>query len=380
MFDLGWPGTKLLASKDLPGIASAKEANKPFKILPDLGLLHAKLDTLSNHIASKLRTKFPGTQPVSFQRKDLDLVCLPGQFYVCEKSDGQRYLMMYINKQCLLVNTKLEFFELGEREERFDLVEDTLVDGELVLENDGKVNFYVFDSLHFSKLCVVDAMLDTRLRMIQSRNLSTMCPSTISSLVLKKMYLASASQFVLEQHLSHESDGLIFTKVSPPYVAGSSNDILKWKPVEMNTADFQVRKVQLENGSSKFAQLFWQERGVCKPFPHQSYIYLSKEQHELFEQVGKEEIVCECSFDADWFVPELLGADNWDEVQAVKPPAPAVGAWKFMRFRHDKALPNSIHTVESVMESIANPVTKHELLAKLLETTPSNDHKRVKLE
>jgi mRNA capping enzyme, catalytic domain len=41
--------------------------------------------------------------------------------------------------------------------------------------------------------------------------------------------------------LLHENDGLIFTVDQCPYYPGTCDDIIKWKPLHMNTVDFQFK-------------------------------------------------------------------------------------------------------------------------------------------
>jgi len=38
--------------------------------------------------------------------------------------------------------------------------------------------------------------------------------------------------------LKHENDGLIFTLNACPYYPGTCEEILKWKPKDLNTVDF----------------------------------------------------------------------------------------------------------------------------------------------
>lgn len=46
------------------------------------------------------------------------------------------------------------------------------------------------------------------------------------------------------QQLAHEPDGLIFQPKLEPYVGGRCDDILKWKPADQNSVDFQLKIVQ----------------------------------------------------------------------------------------------------------------------------------------
>lgn len=47
--------------------------------------------------------------------------------------------------------------------------------------------------------------------------------------------------------LSHEPDGLIFQPSSEPYIAGRCDDVLKWKPLSLNSVDFKL-KIIVEGG------------------------------------------------------------------------------------------------------------------------------------
>lgn len=46
--------------------------------------------------------------------------------------------------------------------------------------------------------------------------------------------------------LIHENDGLIFTLDACPYYPGTCNEIIKWKPVHMNTIDFKFFPIDKE--------------------------------------------------------------------------------------------------------------------------------------
>jgi mRNA guanylyltransferase len=69
---------------------------------------------------------------------------------------------------------------------------------------------------------------------------------------MKEMFRVQDA-YVLFEHvlprLEHENDGLIFTVDSAPYYMGSCAHIWKWKPMHLNTIDFNVR--QIENSALK---------------------------------------------------------------------------------------------------------------------------------
>ena len=47
--------------------------------------------------------------------------------------------------------------------------------------------------------------------------------------------------------LVHENDGLIFTVDECPYYPGTCQEIVKWKPPNMNTIDFQFKPLKWFN-------------------------------------------------------------------------------------------------------------------------------------
>ena len=60
---------------------------------------------------------------------------------------------------------------------------------------------------------------------------------------MKPMYTVEQSYFVWNEvvkQLTHESDGLIFTPIHDPYILGPCLKLLKWKPLEFNSADFKI--------------------------------------------------------------------------------------------------------------------------------------------
>ena len=67
---------------------------------------------------SSLFTRFPGSQPVSFLRKHLNLL-LSEDYYVCEKSDGLRLLLFFpephkYNRAAFLIDRESNVYEIPE--------------------------------------------------------------------------------------------------------------------------------------------------------------------------------------------------------------------------------------------------------------------------
>lgn len=130
------------------------------------------------------------------------------------------------------------------------------------------------------------------------------------------------------KNLSHEPDGLIFQPSKEPYCPGLSPEVLKWKPISLNSVDFRL-KIVTETGVGilprKVGHLF--VGGSNVPY---SRMKVTKQIKDL------NNAIIECK------------VEN--------------GQWVFMRVRNDKSFPNSVHTADSVFESIKKPVTTEYLL------------------
>jgi len=63
---------------------------------------------------------------------------------------------------------------------------------------------------------------------------------------MKEMFNIWDAKFLLSNlidanKLEHQNDGLIFTVDDCPYYPGTCDEILKWKPVELNSIDFKLQ-------------------------------------------------------------------------------------------------------------------------------------------
>lgn len=130
------------------------------------------------------------------------------------------------------------------------------------------------------------------------------------------------------KQLGHEPDGLIFQPSKEPYVAGTSIDVLKWKPSSMNSVDFKL-KIVIESGvgmvTKKVGQLY--VGGLNVPF---DIIKITKSIKDLNNKI------IECKYENR--------------------------QWVFMRERTDKSFPNSLKTAQAVCQSILEPVTSSFLI------------------
>lgn len=327
---------------------------------------------------------FPGGQPVSFESRHL-AVLETEDYYVCEKSDGVRYLLYFCNPPsgpaAFLIDRNYVFRYLGPLvlpgKDMKTPHEETLLDGELLIdiyedesstkevkgenegisdeENDLKgkkrkvTSFMIFDCLLVNGRNVLQESLPNRLKHVQNDvilpfnqlNLKDSFPFLIQ---MKTMYKPYHMQHLFAEvipSLAHENDGLIFTPVEDPYRSGTCQRMLKWKPAHLNSIDFKLAKS--EDSQTGKPKLILQ---VAQSGQHKDYAPFKPEpeDEEAWNEnppLGK---ILECRYDPEWIVDEK------------KP-----GGWRFIRFRDDKVMANAQHVVQKIIDSIGDNVKQEQL-------------------
>jgi len=209
---------------------------------------------------------------------------------VCEKTDGVRFFLCEILKKLdsgqvqtiwLVIDRKYSVrqvslkvdlaphgFETWPRHQRHLWVRN-IFDGELVWDNKNTDNawrqrhpdplFLVFDALvingtnlmplPFNKR-LVDADFYLRNRFTKARLLQSMAPLVTGvpqiDIYMKEMFRVQDAFVLFDKilpRLEHENDGLIFTVDAAPYYMGTCPQIWKWKPMHLNTIDFNAKPI-----------------------------------------------------------------------------------------------------------------------------------------
>ncbi|KAI3640049.1 hypothetical protein MIR68_000927 [Amoeboaphelidium protococcarum] len=321
--------------------------------------------------------KFPGAQPISFLQAHLQSL-QHEDYYVCEKSDGVRYLMYIvqnfvqneefpqgvIRQDVYLLDRKMQVYGLAglvfpshdSQPNKLLLINETLLDGELVqheIDGEAVYKYLAFDCVMYNTKVLAQRPLSTRLgylkdfvlRPYQKYQKDHMkSPHQSLQLEAKQMFFAYDIPSVMKQiesGLGHENDGLIFTNVNAPYTIGRTCDgMLKWKPADQNSIDFKLRlsfdRVQKKplwkldilshNGDG------YEEYGELLLDPEED-----RELIKQFKQDSPDGRIVECRVIVD------------GETREKK--------WKFMRFRDDKTTPNHISIVPRIMKSIDESVS-----------------------
>lgn len=179
---------------------------------------------------------------------------------------------------------------------------------------------------------------------------------------MKQMQFSYAIEMMFGKvlpNLPHGNDGLIFTCRMSDYKFGTDPHILKWKPENENsidfrlTLDFPLRELDDEDRAEGFDE------------PYIDYYALPGCNLHAYAGDSKN------SNSDTWYATMYLEPDEWERLKALQEPLndrivecymDSQKRWRYMRFRDDKINANHISTVESVIESITDRVTKQDLI------------------
>ncbi|KAH9466871.1 hypothetical protein MJO28_000519 [Puccinia striiformis f. sp. tritici] len=326
---------------------------------------------LANLCGLRGSQKFPGSQPVTFSHKSLELLETE-DYWVCEKSDGVRVMVLIVVKggpqgpvqEVYFIDRKDEFFLIDNITfPHYDnpnrLLKDTILDGELVIDVDPKTGHQQLRFLAFD--CIVWEAMNLMMRPLMNRygRLKDWVISPLKRLLvaqpqlrermpfdvqLKSMELAYGIDKVLNHDLpklTHGNDGLIFTSATAPYRIGTDPKIMKWKPPSENSIDFrlELRFPPLSDDPTEadfYAKPLFVLMMNCGKEGEQFFDTLEMSDQEWTERKEKREQL-------DNRVVEVV----WD--------APR-NTWKILRFRDDKRNGNYRTVVFAIMDSIRDGV------------------------
>ena len=311
---------------------------------------------------------------------------------MCEKTDGVRcllYLTMTTDESGQQVETQ---FLIDRKNEYYYIPRDaihiptpndwagfhvgTLLDGELVRQRfkDGKparLAYLIFDCLAIDGEDVTSKAFDKRLARIDThiakplRDFARKYADDVANqpfqMEMKKMEFPYGMEMMFKDripNLPHGNDGLIFTCKDTPYVAGTDQHILKWKPPQENTIDFRLllgNFPMLEDDEGDFED--WDAKPEMEL--HVNHGGGGGRGYKFFASLEIN--------DAEWMALKRLNEQLDGRILECYRD-PVKGLWRpklddgTPRFRDDKSDANHVSVVQSVQESIEDAVTEQDLI------------------
>ncbi|XP_068199269.1 mRNA-capping enzyme [Antennarius striatus] len=312
---------------------------------PKLGEIQRKCQEM----AEWDKSGFPGAQPVSMDMQNLRLL-EQNPYKVSWKADGTRYMMLINGEnEVFMIDRDNSIFHIANLEFPFRKnpcvhLTNTLMDGEMIIDKvDGQPvpRYLIYDIIKYNGqpvghcdfnirlFCIEKEIISPRMEKMKTGQIDkTKEPFSVRN---KPFFDIHAARKLLEgsftSQVSHEVDGLIFQPCGR-YKAGRCDDILKWKPPNLNSVDFRLKITQVGGEG-----LLTESIGLLYVGNHDGPFAKMKVTKEMKQYNNK---IIECTFAND--------------------------SWVFMRQRVDKSFPNSYVTAIAVCKSILEPVTKEILL------------------
>jgi len=339
--------------------------------------------------ASLSNIKFPGCMPVNFQRHNIEEVQRSdgdGGYYLSEKTDGVRHLMVFTGDAVVLVDramkgkmidiSHLKIPSDGSNEDPMAgiiplIKRGTVFDGEVVMRRSKPQRpvFIVFDVLAISTSePILHYPFGQRLLHLKRASFRTesadrdmfadtdvLNPRVPLPLVrknfVKRMELDSLISHVVEDKglrsykngiHDHLTDGIIF-QPNTPYVCGTDVHLLKWKYLDTVTIDVQIM-----------------------PGPLNPYHSTGDDSDTLYLAVSGED---GSMVDMTRFIRlpnserRRLEADRDESGAKIAEVGfePSTGEWYYLTMRPDKIAPNHISTVIGTLLELAESLSTDEL-------------------
>ncbi|CAG8482418.1 20195_t:CDS:10 [Rhizophagus irregularis] len=203
-------------------------------------------NSLSLRIKELLRYKheegFPGSQPVHFESGHVELL-EKENYYVRDKSDGKRYIMFFTTMDESCQFRTLAGFKLPLRSNPNQMHNETMVDGEVIIDTDNNKRYLIFDLMVLNGITLIERPYNKRLGMLKADVLEPLNAELEKNMGMKtNLPLKFAIKpMELSYGLKCGNDGLVFVPVNHPYESTTCKKLLLWKPITKLTVDFKIK-------------------------------------------------------------------------------------------------------------------------------------------
>ncbi|GAB68547.1 mRNA capping enzyme [Plasmodium cynomolgi strain B] len=183
---------------------------------------------------------------------------------------------------------------------------------------------------------------------------------------LKDFYPISQIKELIQtiKKLPHPSDGIIFTPLNYPYRTGNFFELLKWKPLNLNTVDFGIETIYDQHNFPEKFELFISIRGVRTSYRTYLAEYgdVYKELLTLALNNKISHYIIECYYVARNIFSIFKNENGMEEK--------IEGGWIAQKIRFDKNIPNDISTLNKVIQSILDNITIDSLIKEISRNRP----------
>lgn len=318
---------------------------------------------------------FPAMTPVTLCRRDFQFL-RRSKYWVIEKSDGDRCLLLSLNEGTYLIDTAMKFyrvdrnrFYLPKREDLSQSQHETLLDGIMVYNHSSQMMcFMASDAVLAESIRVAELTLSERIAAIRDQVVGPfrrLYPpgkeASLPFLLLGKEYWPFEKiKFIIDKinHVEddeghrfiyesgkrfNENDGMLFIPDERPYRPGRNLQVKKWKWLECNTVRFIIKL------SEEFRFDGKPPRVVCK-----AYLLGQKGEELEYREIFFPRKDIEC-------LEAEIGIGNRGLVECYYDYGRSY-EWRVRTMIHMDMPPSKFTYVLRIMESNSDKITKEDLL------------------
>ncbi|KAJ3432764.1 mRNA-capping enzyme-like [Anaeramoeba flamelloides] len=321
------------------------------------------------------KSRFPATIPVSLTKLN-SRVLKQQHYYVTWNSIGERCMLLILAGSCFLINKHFQFYKINIR---FPKIDQTLVDGEIVMEkipnknedkNDNNENesgnenkgsntiikyvFLISDAMFYNgksyyqkklgeRLGVVKHLINVQKNQLSKKELERE-PVQIRFKDMYELKHAKTILNILQQQFHYKINGLIFYPVNQPYTLDLSSTTLKWKFPKFTKFTFSIR--DFVGSDRKKAGAFLLSNSLIKRVNEITF-------SDLYEKIRYLDKLVDCEYD--------IKSQKWKAIS--------------INQNQSKKKPDTIEKYESMMKKIGNTFDQYQLLAFIEEILRNNSNK-----
>lgn len=266
---------------------------------------------------------FPGPQPVAIEKENIPKL-KSGEYVVCEKTDGERAILLLINidnkPMCFINNRNNEYMYLPLSVKK-EVFEGTIFDGEIVKNVNNEWIYLIHDTLCYNGRNYTNTNHKLRYSSIIDFIVRRYVHKDHDPFKIKTKLFYNYIPFnndnggikttweFINKTTEHKIDGLIFTPIYEKIIYGTQNNLFKWKSV--NTMDLLV-KYYKQTGS---INLYYYKKGnkLFKTFEVDTDNYRRINQYYIENELDKKKdhiIEFNYSLNNDVFTPYKIRTDK----------------------------------------------------------------------
>lgn len=331
---------------------------------------------------------FPGTMPVAFTRRNIEIVQAPqNDYYASEKTDGVRYILVVHNGSATLMDRKEKGFTtlgLPWWGQLKSMPEGTVIDGEYVWHiGEKRYIFLAFDLICIGGTSCANEKLVRRLQLLQglvnnaNKEMQSLFRSKAAQSSCLNIHMKHWHQVKRMENIFgnvgtaavpgeariymdreprgapkrwHRTDGVVLAP-NDKYICGAHQGYLKWKWADLVTIDFRVRTKN--TGTIALDGVFASGEGMSE---HDLSKMVRIDNMDTLLQAAQSTGQSECVAEFG-FIPDS-------------------GRWHYKCLRPDKVDGNYIDVVMDSLMQLAEGISEQELRYRLTKSKEEDDWER----